>query len=77
MRELITPRRFFLAMMLATTAFAAVAVSDVIVSGRSFSCQNTCVAGVTSSGGWYVYDSKGGWLRENFKTRPSPEPRPS
>ncbi|MEH6420911.1 hypothetical protein [Pseudomonas sp. CGJS7] len=57
---------------LLVAAFTAVALNDVIVAGRSFTCANTCVVGVTSGGGWYVYDSNGGWLRENTN---DPDPR--
>lgn len=48
--------------------FSVVAIAgDVVVNGRSFTCQNTCVVGTTSNGGWYVYDSGGGWVRENAR----------
>lgn len=51
--------------MLALLLVTAVAVAGtVIVNGRKFSCQNTCVVATTSNGGWYVYDSGGGWIKE-------------
>ena len=65
-------RRDWFALALGAAAFSAFALNDVIVAGRSFTCQNTCVVGVTSGGGWYVYDSHGGWLRENHN---DPNPR--
>jgi hypothetical protein len=43
---------------------AAVVAGTVVVNGRSVRCQNTCVVGVTRSGGWYVYDSGGGSMVE-------------
>lgn len=43
---------------------AAAVAGTVVVNGRSFRCQNTCVVGVTSNGGWYVYDSGGGSMIE-------------
>lgn len=43
---------------------ALVFAGTVIVNGRSFRCQNTCVVGTTANGGWYVYDSLGGSIVE-------------
>ncbi len=65
-------RKTPLMIALALTALSAWALNDVIVAGRSFTCENTCVVGITDLGGWYVYDSGGGWLREN---RNDPNPR--
>lgn len=70
-------RQCLLAVMCAMAAFSAIALNDVIVAGKSYTCQNTCVVGVTQGGGWYVYDSEGGWLRENFKSPPKSDPPPA
>lgn len=51
--------------MVGLLLFSALAIAGtVIVNGRQFTCENTCKVGVTDHG-WYVYDSEGGWLRED------------
>lgn len=56
-------RRKTVAVVLLLLSAVAVA-GTVVVNGRSFRCQNTCVVGITSNGGWYVYDSAGGSMVE-------------
>lgn len=55
-------RTFFMVGLLLLSAGAI--AGTVVVNGRSFRCQNTCMVGVTSNGGWYVYDSNHGAIIE-------------
>lgn len=60
-------RKGLMAGLLLLSALAI--AGTVIVNGRSFRCQNTCVVGTTSNGGWYVYDSLGGSIVETTRTQ--------
>jgi hypothetical protein len=50
----------------------AMAEDSVIIRDRVYTCQNTCVVGITPNGGFYVIDSNGGYVKSRsvYTTHP-------